>query len=173
MININQLGAIFSHAGDRIFTFFGPLNDACDEFNIDTPQRIAPFLAQIAHESCELKYLEEIASGEAYEGRADLGNAEPGDGVRFKGRGLLQITGRFNYQACGAALGLDLIANPELLITPANAARSAGWFWRDFKKLNALADAGDFREITKRINGGFTGYADRLAYLEIAKEQFA
>ena len=172
MININQLETIFSHSGDRIFTFFGPLNDACEEFNIDTPKRIAPFLAEVAYESCELKYLEELASGEAYEGRKDLGNTEPGDGVRFKGRGLLQITGRFNYQACGVALGLDLITDPELLITPANAARSSGWFWRDFKHLNPLADAGDFRGITEKINGGLTGYADRLAYFDIAKEQF-
>ena len=128
MVNINQLGEIFPHAGDKIFAYFGPLNDAMDEFTINTPQRQAMFLAQIAHESGELRYVEEIASGAAYEGRADLGNTEPGDGVRYKGRGLIQITGRANYAVCGLALDLDLIANPELLLEPVNACRSAAIF---------------------------------------------
>jgi len=175
VININQLGAIMPEAGNRIFDFFGPLNDTMDEFQINTPQRQAAFLAQVAYESGQLRWLEEIASGEAYEGRKDLGNTEPGDGVRFKGRGLLQITGRANYASCGSALGLDLIAEPELLATPTNAARSAGWFWSDFKHLNGLADAGNFRLITIRINGGLTGYDDgpgsRVALWNVAKEQ--
>ncbi len=174
MVNINQLGAIMPHAGNRIFTFFGPLNDAMDEFEINTPQRQAMFLAEAAHESGELRYVEEIASGAAYEGRADLGNTESGDGMRYKGRGIFQITGRANYAKYGALLGLDLIANPELLCEPVNACRSAGAFWKDHG-LNELADADNFRLITIRINGGLTHYDDgpgsRVAYWDVAKEQ--
>ncbi len=172
MININQLGEIFPHAGDKIFTFFGPLNDAMDEFSIDAPMRQAMFLAQVAHESGELRYVEEIASGAAYEGRTDLGNTEPGDGERYKGRGLIQITGRANYAACGAALDVDFVAHPELLATAVNACRSAGWFWQSHG-CNELADADNFRKITLKINGGLNGYEDRLAYLELAKGAIA
>ncbi len=177
MININQLGEIFPHAGDKIFVYFGPLNDTLDEFEINPPQRQAMFLAQFAHETGELRYVEEIASGEAYEGRADLGNTEPGDGMRFKGRGGFQITGRANYAACSTALfgyPTKLLNDPELLCEPVNACRSAGWFWRDYKHLNPLADAGNFRLITIRINGGLTHYDDgpgsRVAYLKRAQE---
>ena len=169
MININQLGEIFPHAGDKIFTYFGPLNDAMDEREVNNPNRQTMFLAEVAVESGELRYVEEIASGAAYEGRADLGNSQPGDGVRFKGRGLIQITGRFNYEKCGAALGLDLIASPELLCTPENASRSAAWFWQTHG-CNELADADNFRRVTLVINGGLNGYEDRLAYLELAQK---
>ena len=142
------------------------------EFEINTPARQAAFLAQIGHESGQLRYVRELASGAAYEGRKDLGNTQPGDGVRFKGRGLIQITGRANYLKCGEALGLDLIADPELLEQPINACRSAGWFWES-RGLNALADAGDFLRITKRINGGTNGLADRQALYESAQQVFA
>ena len=172
VVNIDQLGEIFPHAGDKIFTYFGPLNDAMDEFSIDSPTRQAMFLAQVAHESGELRYVEEIASGAAYEGRADLGNTEPGDGERYKGRGLIQITGRTNYAACGTALGVDLIATPELLSGVVLACRSAAWFWQTHG-CNELADADNFRQITLRINGGLNGYEDRLAYLELAKGAIA
>ena len=160
------------HARSKANLYADALNEAMDVFNINTPQRQAAFLAQIAHESAEFRYVEEIASGAAYEGRADLGNTEPGDGVRFKGRGLIQITGRANYTSCGAALGLDLLANPELLESPQNACRSAAWFWMTHG-LNELADADNFRKITLRINGGLNGYEDRLAYWERAKEAIA
>ena len=149
-----------------------PLNAAMDEWEINNPQRQAAFLAQVAHESGGFHYVTEIASGEAYEGRKDLGNTEPGDGVRFKGRGLIQLTGRANYRACGAALGLDLVASPDLLELPENAARSAAWFWWS-RKLSGLADAGNFRGITLRVNGGLNGYQDRLAYYERAQEALA
>lgn len=148
--------------------FIDPLNDAMTEFSIDTPDREAMFLAQVAHESGGFHYVKELASGQAYEGRADLGNIEQGDGIRFKGRGLIQITGRNNYRECGAALGLDLVENPESLELSDLAARSAAWFWQTHG-LNELADKGDFLRITKRINGGSNGYAQRQAYLARAQ----
>ena len=149
-----------------------PLNAAFDEWEINTPQRQAAFLAQVAHESGGFHYVRELASGAAYEGRADLGNTEAGDGTRFRGRGLIQVTGRSNYRACGAALGLDLVGEPELLEQPENACRSAGWYWWS-RKLNGLADADNFRGITLRVNGGLNGYTDRCAYWERAKEALA
>lgn len=145
-----------------------PLNAAMEEFDVSTPQRQAAFLAQIAHESGEFRYVRELASGEAYEGREDLGNTEPGDGRKYRGRGVIQITGRANYAACGEALGLPLVDEPELLEQFGYAARSAGWFWKT-KGLNELADKGDFKRITKIINGGFTHYTERTMYWERAK----
>lgn len=118
------------------------------------------FLAQIGHESAELRYVKELASGEAYENRTSLGNTEPGDGVRYKGRGLIQLTGRHNYTLLEQALGMPVLDNPELLETPVLAARSAGWFWYK-NNLNALADLGQFDAITRRINGGLNGKKDR------------
>ena len=149
-----------------------PLNAAMQEFEINNPFREAYFLAQVAHESGGFNYVREIASGAAYEGRIDLGNVEPGDGERFKGRGFLQLTGRANYQRCGAALGIDLLASPELLETPQNACRSAAWFWQSHG-LNELADKQDFAAVTKSINGGYNGYQDRLAYLDRAQNAIA
>ena len=93
-------------------------------------------------------------------GRKNLGNTEPGDGWKVRGRGLKQLTGRSNYERCGAALGLDLAGNPDLLLEPVNAALSAGWFWNT-NGLNAIADTGDVTAMTKRINGGDIGLADR------------
>lgn len=151
--------------------FLPHLNAAMEEFEINTPKREAAFIAQLAHESGSFRYVREIASGKAYEGRVDLGNTEPGDGVRFKGRGLIQITGRANYQACSVALFGDdrLVASPVLLETPPEACRSAAWFWKS-RSLNNLADLGKFLSITKRINGGTNGLADREAYYKRAKE---
>ena len=171
MITLDNLRAICKHTkSGRLAVFVEPLNDAMQEFDINTPQREAHFLAQVAHESGGFVYVKEIASGKAYEGRADLGNTEPGDGVRFKGRGVIQITGRANYDLCGQALSLPLLDDPELLEQPDNACRSAAWFWRS-RGLNALADNGDARAITRRINGGINGLQDRLAYLALAQEQ--
>ncbi|HEX8457588.1 MAG TPA: glycoside hydrolase family 19 protein [Pyrinomonadaceae bacterium] len=143
------------------------LNAAMREFQIATYLRASAFLAQLAHESAELRYFEEIASGKAYEGRKDLGNTQPGDGVKYKGHGPIQITGRANHAACGKALGLDLINNPTLITEPPNAFRSAGWFW-DTRGLNALADQRLFQAITKKINGGLNGLADRQKYYDRA-----
>jgi putative chitinase len=167
MITRDQLKAIMP-LSKNIDVFLEPLNQALEKYEINTPKRIACFLAQLAHESGSLKWVKELATGEAYEGRKDLGNIYVGDGVKFKGRGLIQITGRANYQSLGKYLGVDLIANPELLEQPLYAALSAGWFWST-KKLNQLADVMDFEKITKRINGGLNGYTDRLKYLENAK----
>ena len=172
MITLDDLRAICPHSKEeRLETFVEPLNATMDEFDISANvEREAHFLAQVAHESGGFRYVRELASGDAYEGRADLGNIEPGDGTRFRGRGLIQITGRSNYRDCGDALGVDLLVEPELLERPDLAARSAGWFW-DSRNLNELADRGDARGITKRINGGLNGYQDRLSYLEAAQRR--
>jgi putative chitinase len=165
-----QLRAIMPHLpADRAEQFLKPLNDAMKEFGINTPKRQTAFLAQIAHESGELKYMEEIASGEAYEGRKSLGNTEPGDGKRYKGRGPIQLTGRGNYRKAGEALKLDLEGKPETAAEPAIGCRVAGWFWKTHG-LNELADKGDFRQITRRVNGGFNGQARREEYYKRAKD---
>lgn len=174
MITQAQLVAIMPYATRRAEVFLDPINAAMAEFGITTNKRMAAFLAQIAHESGELRYVRELASGAAYDiGRlaVDLGNTPEadGDGQRYKGRGLIQITGRANYKRCGTALGLDLLAHPELLEQPDNACRSAAWFWQT-KGLNELADSGDFRKITRRINGGYNGMDDRLKYYARAQK---
>jgi len=144
------------------------LNAAMAEADINTPERQAMFIAQLAHESGGFHYMEEIASGAAYEGRTDLGNTQPGDGERYKGRGYIQVTGRHNYTEAGRALGLDLVNNPELAAQPENAARIAAWYWES-RGINAAADAGDFTQVTRLINGGTNGLADRQAYYERAR----
>jgi putative chitinase len=169
MITAEELSAIVPNAKDRIALVVQPLNEAMFTYGIsDTPIREAAFIAQVAHESGSFRYVKEIASGEAYEGRQDLGNVERGDGVRFKGRGYIQVTGRANYKACGEALGIDLLQHPELLEDIPNACRSAAWFWY-IKGLNDLADKGDFLGVTKRINGGTNGYKERMAFFDRAK----
>jgi putative chitinase len=136
---------------------------------ITTKLRIAAFLAQLAHESGELRYFEELATGQAYEGRKDLGNSQIGDGPRFKGRGPIQLTGRLNYTRAGEALGLDLVGHPEIAATPGAGFRIAVWYWVTHS-LNALADAGDFDGITLRINGALRGKPQRDAYYHRALE---
>lgn len=161
MLSLDQLQHIYREAPTKRLELFLPhINQTMEEFDIGTPQRIRMFLAQIGHESGQCRYVEELASGKDYEFRQDLGNILPGDGVKYKGRGLVQITGKTNYALCGAALGLPLLSEPELLELPQHAARSAGWYW-SWKNLNSLADLGLFKEITKKINGGYNGYADR------------
>ena len=167
-MTLNQLIRIMPHARHRAGIFLAPLNAAMVEFDINTPGRRQSFLAQVGHESGQLLYVRELASGAAYEGRKDLGNTQPGDGIRFKGRGLIQVTGRANYTACMLALDIDCVKRPALLEQPMNAARSAGWFWKTHG-LNALADAGDQRAVTRRINGGYNGLADRLALFAAAQ----
>ena len=167
MLTLDQLKQIMPYAGDRATAFLDSLNAAMVEFEINTPMREAAFLAQIAHESGSLRYVKELATGSAYEGRKDLGNTQEGDGSRYKGRGLIQITGRSNYKAVGDALGIDCIDSPELLESRESACRSAAWFWKTHG-LNELADAGDFEHITKRINGGLNGQAERLAVYQVA-----
>ena len=158
---------------DRAEEWLPYIEDAMAEFSIDTPLRQAAFLAQIGHESGGLHYSSEIwgptSAQSRYEGRHDLGNTEPGDGFRFKGRGLIQTTGRANYQSTGDALGVDLIGDPVQLAQPELAARSAAWFWQD-RGLNELADTEDFRRITLRINGGTNGIDERKRLYARAKE---
>jgi len=126
--------------------------------------RFAHFIAQLAHESGNFRYMEEIASGAAYEGRKDLGNVMAGDGVRFKGRGPIQLTGRANYQKYGRALGIDFEAHPELVVIPSIGFLVACKFWVN-NGLNELADRDDVLTITRRINGGTNGLDDRKANL--------
>lgn len=161
-ITIDDLRRIAPSSAAHAPKYLAHLNHVMREYGINTKLRMAAFIAQLMHESGSLRYVREIASGAAYEGREDLGNTHPGDGKRFRGRGLIQITGRGNYRACGAAMGLDLDAMPELLEEPLNACRSAAWFWES-RGLNALADAGQFERITKRINGGTNGREQRNA----------
>jgi predicted chitinase len=145
------------------------IQQAMQEFEITSYLREAAFLAQLAHESGELRYMEELASGSAYEGRKDLGNTQPGDGKRYKGRGPIQLTGRANYKKYGDLLGLDLINNPTVAATKEVGFRIAGQFWK-LNGLNGLADQQDFKQITKRINGGYNGLDDRTKYYNRAKQ---
>ena len=165
-ITTQQLLQILPNAGQRAGVFAPVLNTAMQRFQIVGAKRVAAFIAQIGHESGQLVYVREIwgptPAQTKYEGRADLGNTVTGDGLKYRGRGLIQITGRTNYAACGEALGLDLISQPELLEQPQYACMSAAWFWAT-KGLNTLADAGSFDKITQRINGGQNGAADRRA----------
>lgn len=152
------------------------LDEACVAHQIDTPARLAAFLAQIGHESGSLRCVAELwgptPAQQRYEGRKDLGNTEPGDGSRYRGRGLIQITGRANYAELSAAAGVDFVAQPELLESAQWAAWSAARFWHT-RSLNALADAGNFDAITKRINGGLNGKEDRDRRHAVAKAAFS
>jgi putative chitinase len=138
------------------------------EYAIDSDLRRAHFLAQICHESAGFRATEEFASGAAYEGRKDLGNTQPGDGTRYKGRGLVQLTGRANYLEYGQALGLDLVQHPEAAAEPVTSLLIACEFWKR-RGLNQFADRDDIETITRRINGGLNGFDDRKAYLAKAK----
>lgn len=158
------LAACTGARADRATVFAPVLTAAMDEFDIDTPARQAAFLAQVGHESGGLHWLVELwgptPAQRGYEGRVDLGNLQPGDGFRYRGRGLLQVTGRANYRRVGVALGADLESFPDLLAEPGMAARSAACFWQAHN-LNALADARNFIGLTRRINGGLNGLSDR------------
>ena len=158
---LKEVAPIVSDANAREWLPF--LNASMWEGNINSDSRKSAYVAQLAHESDGFQTLEEYASGAGYEGRADLGNTERGDGVRFKGRGPIQVTGRANYQTYGEQLGVDLINNPALAATPEVGFRIAAAFWAN-NDLNTLADNGQFDSITQRINGGQNGAADRRAY---------
>ena len=160
-----QLLQILPNARSVAGVFVPVLNTAMQRYQIVGRKRVAAFIAQLGHESGQLRYVREIwgptPAQAKYEGRADLGNTQPGDGSKYRGRGLIQITGRANYAACGEALGLDLITQPELLELPQYASMSAAWFWKQ-NGLNDLADRDQFNTITRRINGGLNGLQDRL-----------
>ncbi|MFK3605916.1 chitinase [Pseudomonas sp. AP19] len=175
-ITEQQLLQILPNAGRQAGVFVPALNTAMNRYGIVGTARVAAFIAQVGHESGQLRYVREIwgptAQQLTYEGRADLGNTVKGDGSKYRGRGLIQITGRANYAACSEALGLDLVNNPELLELPKHAAMSAAWFW-SARGLNTLADQGDFAKITRRINGGLTGQDDRQALYDKALKVLA
>lgn len=186
-----------------------PIIETCVEFEINTPQRIAGFLAQTSHESGGYTMLTEnlnyraatlaacwpnrfaemvnkkpkkdakgaliptkvafaiekkpeLIANLVYSNRMGNGTAESGDGWKYRGRGLKQLTGKDNYKRCGEALGVDLVANPDLLLEPIFAARSAGWFWK-VNNLSSFADNADIKGMTKKINGGYIGLEQRQA----------
>jgi putative chitinase len=182
----------------EIDLYYTPILNTLVEFQINTPKRIAMFLAQIAHESGNLRYVKEnlnysadglelvfgkyfptralaeqyarkpeLIASRAYADRMGNGPEKSGDGWKFRGRGLIQLTGMNNYTACGKALKVDLIKTPEYLETPVGAARSSGWFWKT-NNLNTFADTGDITGSTRRINGGYAGINDRTAKYEVA-----
>ncbi|MFB9244937.1 glycoside hydrolase family 19 protein [Massilia antarctica] len=176
-MTLDQLVRILPYARPRAAMYLDWLNAAMSEFDITTPARQASFIAQLGHESAHLRYVEELASGAAYDtGRLAirLGNTpEPdGDGQKWKGRGFMQLTGAANHAACAAYFGIPIERISAWLVTPEGASRSAGWFWQT-RGLNELADAGDQLAVTRRINGGTNGLADRLALFNTARKVLA
>jgi putative chitinase len=181
MITESQLKQVMPRlSASKLALYLPHLNEALQSFGMDTMLRTAAFIAQLAHESGEFRYMEEIwgptAAQRRYEPSSQLagrlGNTEAGDGRRFKGRGPIQITGRFNYKKYGDLLGVDLVAQPELAARPEVAFSTAGLFWKT-NGLNELADREDFVRITRRINGGTNGLADRQGYYERARQVLA
>ena len=165
-----QLQQILPNAGQSAGVFVPVLNTAMVHYQIVGTKRMAAFIAQIGHESGQFRYVRELGNNQ-YLSKYDtgslakrLGNTPEadGDGQKYRGRGLIQITGRANYMTCGEALALDLLNQPELLEKPQHACMSAAWYWAS-KGINTLADAGQFDKITQRINGGQKGAADRQA----------
>lgn len=181
-LTASQLQAGTGCTTARATAWLSHIQRACAIFAIDTPARLAAFLAQVGHESGRLAYVREIwgptDAQRRYEGRTDLGNTQPGDGKRFMGRGLIQTTGRANARATRDGLREflqvvpDFEAEPEQLEQPDMAAMSAAWYWHS-RGLNKLADRGDFKGLTMKINGGLNGYADRLALYEAAQRVLA
>lgn len=202
IVTPEQLKQILPQAGSRAYVFCEPINQAAAEFGIESAHEMASFIAQVGHESRYLQALEEnlnysaealvkiwprrfdaaaaarcarhpeLIANRAYANRYGNGDEDSGDGWRYRGRGLIQITFKDNYAGCGAALGLDLVGSPELLVDPANAARSAGWFWKAHG-INAAADADDVALETRLINGGTLGLAERQALVDRALEVLA
>jgi putative chitinase len=198
LFTVDILKDCLPEASDQNIEIFAePISLTCEEFDIMTPQRAAAFIAQVGHESGNLKFVKEnlnysaqglvkifpkyfnaetanhynrnpeAIANRVYANRMGNGDEASGDGWRFRGRGLIQLTGHDNYVKCGAGLNVDLINDPTYLETPEGAARSAGWFWNS-RNLNSLADAGDIKTMTKKINGGFIGLEDRIKHYEHA-----
>jgi putative chitinase len=171
---IALIRSLFPHCTNDNFNKFAPyFPTLLEKYNINTLYRLAAFCAQVEVESGSLFYVKEIASGEAYEHRKDLGNltkealdAAHAQGTTtgrfYKGHGLIQITGFYNHKQCGLALGLDLVNDPTLLCEPEYALESACWFWREHN-CNELADVSLFGAITKIINGGYNHLKERIA----------
>jgi predicted chitinase len=160
-VNVSTLCAAMPGLSAAKAAAYLPLMEtAMRQFSITSKLRSAMWLAQCGHESESFVYFEEIASGAAYEGRLDLGNTHPGDGVRFKGRGPIQITGRSNYTAASQALGIDLVGHPEIAAQPQYGFLISAWWW-GAHGINAYADRGDVVGATRVINGGENGLSDR------------
>ena len=181
-ITEQQLLQITPNAGRNAGVFASALNLAMDRYQINTKLRMAAFIAQVGHESGQSRYVRELG-GDQYLSKYDtgslakrLGNTPEadGDGQKYRGRGLIQITGRDNYLACSKALFGDdrLLRTPELLEQAEWAAKSAAWFWNS-RDLNKLADAKDFNGITRRINGGLNGLEQRLEFYNAALKVLA
>jgi putative chitinase len=151
-----------------IYDVVEEMNSNLPSYSINTWLRVTHFIAQAAHESAGFRVMEEYATGAAYEGRKDLGNTQKGDGVRYKGRGIFQLTGRWNYDYFGKKLGVDLVNNPELAETPRIAVLTACEFWKG-RGISQFADANDIIGVTKRINPGLMGLQDRRNYLAKAQ----
>lgn len=202
MLMRDDLVAVMPRAANAADRLTPALDAAMARYEIDTPARMAAFLAQLAHESGQLqrwsenltyrwqrlrevfpKYFRTDADAQAFDrqperianrvygGRMGNGPEASGEGWRYRGRGPIQLTGKDNYRACGADIGVDLVNQPERLETPEVGCLAAGWFWAK-RGLNALADAGDFVAITKKINGGLIGLEEREAFWEQAKAAF-
>ena len=177
-LDADLLAAAIGCSRERAELFAGPLAEACLRYAIDTPIRMAMFLSQIGHESGSLQFVREVwgptDAQMRYEGRIDLGNTLPGDGFRFRGRGLIQTTGRANYRHVrdrlrkGGYRCPDFEQEPELLEEPQWAALSACDYW-EMRKCNEAADAGNFEMVTRLVNGGLNGLDDRLNRWERAK----
>lgn len=171
-ITAQQLNKIYGRGTLAKCELYAPLfNKYFPGYDITCGKYIAAFLAQIGYESGRLQFTEELASGEAYEGRKNLGNVIPGDGKKYKGRGLIQITGRANYKLLSAAFKIDFLSFPKMLKQPQYATLSACWYWK-FRNLNKYADNDDFTGLTKAINGGLNGYGERYTLWLKAKEIF-
>ena len=178
MVTDDHVRQIMPHLPQAKRAAFLPfLQQAMAEFEINNPLREAAFLAQIAHESGEFRFMEEIWGPTGAQRRyeppgpkaAALGNTQPGDGKRYKGRGPIQITGRANYRAFGRKIGIDIERHPEAAAIPSIGLHLALEYWAS-RNLNELADADDCEGITRRINGGDNGIADRKVRLAKAKE---
>lgn len=185
MITESEFLLIMPHAHQRVVDFLDPLNEAMAEGDIATPERVSAFVAQLAHESGEFRYMQELADGSAYDDRADLGNTRAeaveisgrhgsSPGRWWKGHGPIQITGFDCHRDCSLALYGDervLLENPMKLTRPTDGCRAAVWFWNS-RNLSAWADKNTedaFKAITRRINGGLNGWQERLRYWQRAK----
>ncbi|MBL8698964.1 MAG: hypothetical protein JNK67_11365 [Alphaproteobacteria bacterium] len=203
MLTRAQLLAFMPNSANVADRFVRPLNEAMERYSINTPARQAAFLAQLAHESAELRRTQENlnyswerlrkvfprffrtdAEAQSYDRQPERianrvyanrmlnGDETSGDGWRYRGRGPIQVTGRENYRKCGQALGMNLESDPDRMLDPTVGCLAAAWFWHS-RGLNSLADADDengFREITRRINGGFTGLVERIGFWEKARQ---
>lgn len=169
MITVDMIKAIAPNSKDSIVSpLVGYLNKYMPKYEVNNYLRVCHFLAQAAHEAASFRTLEEYASGATYEGRKDLGNTQKGDGVRYKGRGIFQLTGRANYRRIGQMIGMDLENNPELASSPEVSVLTALEYWKS-RNLSPLADADNVEAITRKINGGLNGFDDRKKYLAKAK----